>query len=111
MELIKKIKRIFAPISSEPNINNIQNKYISFEDTVATLQHYPKHTLAIALLEAIKLNEMIDPKSKFVVTEKALVEVCDVEVFKTAESLIEMVHDGINNEMLDEIKNIEGVVH
>mgnify|MGYP001195237702 CR=1 FL=1 len=111
MELIKKFKQIFIPTLTKSSIDNSEKNYIKFEDTVATLQHYPNYILAISLLEAVKLNQMIDPDSEFVVTDGALRTVCDSEVFETAESLIMMISDKVDEEALIEIKNIERRVH
>jgi len=111
MELIKRFKGIFIRALTNPNTDNAEKKNIKFEDTVATLQHYPSHILAISLLEAVKLNQMIDPDSEFTVTEKMLKKVCDSDVFETAESLTKMVNDKIDEEIVNEIKNIEGRIH
>ena len=76
--------------------NSSNNLNLTLENTIGTLLHFPKHILAISLLEAIKFNQMIDPRHEFKISEKKLDKVDHQEVFSFAMLFIKSISDDLD---------------
>ena len=94
MELVKRIKNFFKTTQTKTNNKlDVEREHIlSLDDTVDTICHYPKISLAITLLELQRFIQLLNPNDLTKFTENDFYNVDDREVFKKAINTLEIIH-------------------
>tara|TARA_B100000780_G_C20889425_1_gene353922 strand:- start:178 stop:495 length:318 start_codon:yes stop_codon:yes gene_type:complete len=97
MELVKKIKKLIC-FHSERNIKPdfLDTEVLTLENTFDTLTHYPKESLAFALLQLQKLILILDPNDSYDYSDKEFKNIDQKKVLSEAIYLIENVHSRTN---------------
>ena len=105
MELMQKIKNIFKIIQNGPTIKiDLEQEAIpNIDDTVDTMCHYPKISLAISLLELQRYIQILNPKELRKFSDNDFNNVDDRKVFLDAINTLEIVHDRTENIKLKEV--------
>ena len=97
MELIKKFKKLLCFDSesiTKPDF--LDRETLTLENTFDTLMHYPKESLAFALLELQKLILILDPNDSYDYSDQEFKNIDRKKVLSEAIYLIEYIHSSAN---------------